>query len=152
VQTEKPIDLGVVQVVNHFRYLFHIAAGFNRGLSLALKGSNPDPYTIGSHLIREVKEVQQQAAVPAMMDHDQTLEELADCLILLSAMTDALGFSPEAIVEKGLAKMSKNCLRQWQKPDAAGVIEHVRGSEIACCPAWAESNQGAHDASCPKFQ
>ena len=87
-----------------------------------------------------------------MMDHDQTLEELADCLILLSAMTDALGFSPEAIVEKGLAKMSKNCLRQWQKPDAAGVIEHVREAELACCTAWAESNRGAHDESCPKFQ
>jgi NTP pyrophosphatase (non-canonical NTP hydrolase) len=126
VQTEKPIELGVVQVVNRFRYLFHIAAGFNRGLSESIKGSKPDPYTIGDHLIREVKELQIATSVPALTDQDQALEELADCLILLSAMTDALGFSPEAIVEKGLHKMAQNCVRQWQKPDAAGVIEHVR--------------------------
>jgi hypothetical protein len=126
VQTEKPIEIGVVQVVNHFQYLFHIAAGFNRGISEAVKHSKPDPYTIGDHLIREVKELQIATSVPSMIDHDAALEELADCLILLSAMTDALGFSPEAIVEKGLSKMAKNCLRQWQKPDGAGVIEHVR--------------------------
>jgi hypothetical protein len=125
-ETNQPVELGVVQVVNHFRYLFRISAGFNRAISRALKDRAPDPYSIGDHLIREVKEVQQQVTIPAFMDHDKALEELADCQILLFAMCDAMGFSPEALVEKGLRKMAKNCVREWQKPDAQGVIEHVR--------------------------
>lgn len=55
-------------------------------------------------------------------DIDDTAEEAADCLLLLVGIADRSGFD---LLQAAEAKLAKNRLRKWGKPDAKGVVEHV---------------------------
>jgi hypothetical protein len=115
----QPIELGIVQVVNHYRCLFHIAAGYRRGLSLAERGTvNLDQWELNADLIRELKELQTELTVPAFADPVNVLNKLAGATILLFALTDAAGFSPEALIERGLSKMAVEILTT-SKPEGS---------------------------------
>jgi NTP pyrophosphatase (non-canonical NTP hydrolase) len=65
------------------------------------------------HLAREVQELADT--------HDPA--EAADCLILLLGHADIMGYD---LLLAARIKMEINRRRQWGKPDAYGVVEHVR--------------------------
>lgn len=52
-------------------------------------------------------------------------EEMADVLLLLLHLADGEGIDVVAEAER---KLAKNKTRTWGKPDAAGVVEHIRSS------------------------
>ena len=71
------------------------------------------PETILAHLRREIEEL------AAKGDED----ELADCLLLLMHYAHKKKLhSYQAILDK----FAVNKARKWGKPDAEGVVEHVR--------------------------
>lgn len=69
------------------------------------------------HLLKEAHEL---AADP----HDA--EEMADVLMLVAGVADRAGVDLHAALR---AKLEKNRQRKWGKPDADGVVEHVREPE-----------------------
>lgn len=70
--------------------------------------------SVMAHLRREMAELE---AAPT------DLEEMADMVHLLCALAQAAGGDLE---EATRAKFALNQARQWQEPDAEGVVEHVR--------------------------
>lgn len=50
-------------------------------------------------------------------------DEVADIVILAIQYASVAGFNLYEAIE---AKMARNRLRSWQKPDANGVVRHVR--------------------------
>jgi NTP pyrophosphatase (non-canonical NTP hydrolase) len=80
------------------------------------------PRTIVAHLGREVRELE----VEVLADHpdaDAVAEEAADCLLLLYHLAHRFGFS---LHDATAVKFSQVKARAWGKPDAEGVVEHVR--------------------------
>jgi dCMP deaminase len=72
------------------------------------------PSSVTEHLRREAEEL---AAAPL------SPEEMADVFHLLVAAAEAAGYDFAEIVAR---KFSENKARTWGKPDAHGVVEHVR--------------------------
>lgn len=70
--------------------------------------------SIVAHLAREVAEL---AANPL------SAEEAADCCLLLMDLAHRCGYS---LHEAAQAKLAECKRRQWGKPDAEGVVEHLR--------------------------
>lgn len=75
--------------------------------------------SISEHLRREAVEL---AAAPT------DAEEMADVFLLLGNLVHFTGTDLNAAV---VAKLAKNRARKWGKPDAHGVVEHVRDAPPA---------------------
>lgn len=71
------------------------------------------------HLRREVKEF--RASGDRWEDYDP--EELADCFLILLHIAHKMNVSIE---EESRKKFAVNKTRSWGKPDASGVVEHIR--------------------------
>jgi Protein of unknown function (DUF550) len=73
------------------------------------------------HLRREVDEL---LANP----HDRS--EMADCFLLLLDIASRQNMTVAQLVEIAAQKLEINRRRQWGRPDAEGVCEHIR-EEVA---------------------
>ena len=82
------------------------------------------------HLQKEVQE-----AINAMQDEDHlldsekrrhTIEELADCFILILNASSKYGLTFDDLFISSVNKMTKNKTRKWGKPDANGVVQHLK--------------------------
>jgi len=78
------------------------------------------PATIVAHLRREVEEL---ATASQGTPNAAELAEAADCLLLLFHLAHKRGYD---LLEAARYKFAINRERQWGKPDAEGVVEHVR--------------------------
>lgn len=72
------------------------------------------PVSVTEHLRREAEELAGDPSNP---------EEIADVFHLLVAAAEANDYD---LVQLIASKFAVNLTRQWQAPDAAGVVEHVR--------------------------
>ena len=72
-----------------------------------------------AHLEREVVELGKDLT---------SASEIADCLFLLIGLARTQGYDISRILRD---KFIVNKSRQWGKPDANGVVEHVREGEVA---------------------
>jgi hypothetical protein len=70
-----------------------------------------------NHLRKEVGE---------LLDEMDDITEWADCLMLLLDGARRRGIDIDAIVDATWDKLEVNRQRKWGKPDADGVVEHVR--------------------------
>ncbi|MBI3545973.1 MAG: DUF550 domain-containing protein [Gammaproteobacteria bacterium] len=70
--------------------------------------------SIVAHLSKEVIE---------LSDNPRDMEELADCMLLLFHLAHQNGGNLQAAIAR---KFEINKRRKWGKPDARGVVEHVR--------------------------
>lgn len=84
-------------------------------------GSERGPEACIAHLKKEVDEL---LASP----HDRM--EYADCLMLLLDAYWRSGGSAEDLIKAAFQKLEINKARIWGKPDANGVVEHVRTNEM----------------------
>lgn len=75
------------------------------------------PATIAAHLKREAEEL---AAAP------EDPSEIADVYLLLLHLESKL---PTSLRKAAAAKFSELKRRKWGKPDAEGVVEHIRSTE-----------------------
>lgn len=69
---------------------------------------------IVAHLAKEVAE---------LAENPRDMEELADCMLLLFHLAHQNGGNLQAAIAR---KLEINKRRKWGKPDAQGVVEHVR--------------------------
>ena len=74
-----------------------------------------------SHLAKEVLELNY-----AMLAGEPVAEELADCQHLLFGIANKCGLN---LYEETIKKFEINKKRKWGKPDADGVVEHIRTSQ-----------------------
>jgi NTP pyrophosphatase (non-canonical NTP hydrolase) len=74
-----------------------------------------------AHLKQELEEV----ADPDLSFASRRLE-FADCLLLLFGAAHAAGMTYADITEAISHKMEVNKKRKWGKPDADGVVNHIR--------------------------
>ena len=70
---------------------------------------------IVAHLKKEVVE---------LAENPRDMEELADCMLLLFHLAHQNGGNLQSAIAR---KFAINQRRKWGKPDANGVVEHVRG-------------------------
>lgn len=76
--------------------------------------SKATPESICKHLTKEVKE---------LSDNNNDVEEAADCILLIFHLAHKRNWNLEqAVVNKFIINQG----RAWGKPDADGVVEHVR--------------------------
>ena len=80
-------------------------------------GRNRTPIRPINHLKREVEELSEAPYDPM---------EYADCLLLLIDAFRMAGGSADDLVQYGFEKLEINRQRQWGKPDAHGVTEHIK--------------------------
>ncbi len=73
--------------------------------------------SIVAHLAKEVIE---------LAENTRDMEELADCMILLFHLAHQNGGNLQAAIARKFAIIQR---RKWGKPDADGVVEHVRESQ-----------------------
>lgn len=76
------------------------------------------PESIVAHLRREVEEL-----ATAVAEREGIIWEASDCALLLLHLAHKRGFSLD---EAARSKLETNRLRTWGRPDAEGVVEHVR--------------------------
>lgn len=77
-----------------------------------------------AHLSKEMAEI--EAALGGAGTHEgraHMAEELGDGVFLILQAMTILGADPATVLEH---KLAKNKARRWGKPDADGVVEHVR--------------------------
>lgn len=72
------------------------------------------PSAKAAHLLKEARE---------LFDSPTDPEEMADIFLLLANLAGYCSFDLGKLAD---AKMQKNQARRWGKPDAAGVVEHIR--------------------------
>ena len=71
-----------------------------------------------AHLVKEVQELR---------DHPYDDMEYADCLMLILDAAHCAGIGADDLLSTAWEKLAINRdLRNWGKPDADGVVEHVR--------------------------
>lgn len=82
------------------------------------------------HLQQEVKELMEAVSnEDHTIDHEairKTKMEFADCFTLLFGAACAYGMSYDDICKAIFDKMEINKKRKWGKPDANGVVNHVK--------------------------
>lgn len=74
------------------------------------------------HLEREAVEAQRALDIGPT----ETIEELADCFLLLLDGLRRAGFGFKELVEESQSKMLTNMARKWPKPTSDEPVEHVR--------------------------
>lgn len=77
-----------------------------------------------AHLKKELPELEE--AIKNDWLQTSTFMEFADCFFLLFGAAAACGHSYEDIISAIDQKFEINKARQWGKPDADGVVEHIR--------------------------
>ena len=77
-----------------------------------------------SHLCEEILELFVELRIKGTEDNIR--EEFADCFILLFGAADAHGMTYEDICKAIDDKMAINRTRKWGRPDALGVVRHVK--------------------------
>lgn len=91
----------------------------------AFPGATPE--TIHAHLRREVEELAQ--AIAATEPNVVAVgEEIADCVLLLTHLAWQCGLNLRQLL---IGKHNLNVSRTWGRPDAEGVVEHVRVGAVA---------------------
>ncbi len=80
-------------------------------------GSNRQSTAPLNHLLKEVKET---------IESPDDWSEYADCLLLLVDAFRISGGDAQQLLQAAFDKLEKNKLRKWGKPDANGVVEHIR--------------------------
>ena len=79
------------------------------------------------HLYEEVGELTQTVRYEDLLGKVQTTDdELADCLILLFGIAHKRGMSFQDVEKIIIAKMEINKTRKWKKPNAYGVVHHLK--------------------------
>jgi len=78
-----------------------------------------------NHLTQEVKELKDDLE----SNSPDTRLEFADCFILLFGCAASYGFSYEDICCIVNEKMDTNVRRKWGKPDANGVVNHIKPTQ-----------------------
>lgn len=84
------------------------------------------PLSAVKHLQREVRELFRDLCYgkPVGGSYSENVaSEIADCFLLIISVAHLAGVDLETAVKE---KMSINRMREWGKPDAQGVVEHVR--------------------------
>jgi hypothetical protein len=74
------------------------------------------------HLAKEVQET-----IEAIEKGEPAEPEFADLFILTIGATGSYGLDANRLLEICEDKMAVNRERKWGKPDANGVVEHIRG-------------------------
>lgn len=80
-----------------------------------------------AHLMEEVKE---------LYDDPESLEEYADCMILLLGAMGRLGIDVVSIFELVNIKLAINQARSWSEPDENGVIRHLPQNKYLEKEGW----------------
>lgn len=75
-----------------------------------------------AHLKEEIEEL----SIDVKIDSVNKELEFADCLMLLFGAAASSGMSYEIICHAIDAKMEINRIRKWDKPDANGVVHHIK--------------------------
>lgn len=57
---------------------------------------------------------------------DKLIDEYSDCFMLLFDSASRYNLSAESIIGMVRSKLNINKKRKWGKPDANGVVEHIR--------------------------
>lgn len=93
-------------------------------------GKNSRNISISFHIQKEAKELTEALVY---LDRERTeknladaKEEFADCLILLLDAASHTGLTAENLMEEVIKKFNINKRRTWGKPDANGVVEHIK--------------------------
>lgn len=85
---------------------------------------------ISYHLQKESKEVSQALEKyfnnPTSKTFADAGEELSDCLILILDCANHFGYNADELITSCFNKLEINKNREWGKPDANGVVEHIR--------------------------
>lgn len=74
------------------------------------------------HLLDEVKELHSSI----ITDDPERRLEFADCLILLVGAADKVGMTYQDLFDAVQEKFEINKTRKWGKPDANGVVNHIK--------------------------
>lgn len=82
---------------------------------------NTSPIPPMYHLKQEVQET-----IEALEKGEDARSEFADCLLLLFNAAAIYGLSTFSMVEEGLKKQEINMKRKWGRPDANGVVNHIK--------------------------
>lgn len=75
------------------------------------------------HLKQEVEELQE---AESYLKETEAIKELSDCFILLFGIADKLGLNHSTTWLAIEQKMVINKARKWGKPDANGVVNHIK--------------------------
>lgn len=81
-----------------------------------------------AHLEEEVSELNDELVLASagFPEEEKVRSEFADCFILLYGAANSHGLTYEDICEAIAAKMKVNKARKWGKPDANGVVNHLK--------------------------
>lgn len=101
-------------------YIIMFASGLSAAMSECATWSeetfgHATPTSITKHLLKEAQE---------LADDPTDGEEMADILMLLAHLFAVTDKDPVYELQR---KLAINRRRTWGKPDADGVVEHVRG-------------------------
>ncbi len=79
------------------------------------------------HLKQEILELENEILKDsAVRVESEMFEELADCFILMMGIAGCMQIKHEELTSIIDAKMVKNKNRKWGKPDANGVVNHIK--------------------------
>lgn len=106
---------------------------------------NATPLSKIAHLEEEIKEL----TIDLQNHIDNRHLEYADCFFLLFGAAAADGMSYQDICKAIDEKFVINKNRQWGKPDASGVVNHIKPTPqpVACKKCYHER---IGELSCPK--
>lgn len=101
--------------MSRFRDIFNKHAEISRKLFGADHERGPE--APAAHLVKEAHELQ---------DHPHDIMEMADVFNLLMDTCRRAGYTPDQLLDAVDRKLDILPTRKWGKPDANGVIEHIR--------------------------
>lgn len=104
--------------------------GLFKDVSLWQQSTFGDGHPIGAarHMQEETKEVLLLLEQPRY-DTVALAEELADVFFMWVQTLERSGIGIDGIRMAIIAKLAKNCARTWNKPDALGVVRHVKDGD-----------------------
>ena len=91
----------------------------------------PNQTAVGKsyHLQKEIKELIEALELvekePTIENITKLTKEIADCQMLIMAVTLKLGFGSYDLLHFTQSKLEINKLRKWQEPDENGACQHV---------------------------
>lgn len=87
------------------------------------------PFSKIAHLTEEVEELYEALHMHEPAASSQNVRhEFADCFFLLFGAASAAGMTYQDIVNAIEEKFTINKARKWGKPDANGVVNHIKAS------------------------
>ena len=76
--------------------------------------------------VEHLKEEIEELTIDIAIDSETRILEFADCFLLLFGAAASDGMNYQHICEAIDAKMRINRQRKWGKPDANGVVHHIK--------------------------